>query len=656
METAHPYQYDQLTEPGALRLIILQPDRDLVAAIRCSLVSTTLQTCHDDLVDKYTALSYVWGDARERKEILVDGTGLDITASLDLALRHVRDPVKIIRVWADGICINQQDVLERNKQVAQMGLIYEIANHTVIFLGLATEHSDILIRAINSVGLLSNEMYSKISLDYNRLNKALVSMLNYPWFTRVWTLQELVLSADPWIQCGSLRCRWDVLGKYIPWKKTSAMEDGMQPLRDMNRFRTSSLQGKYTPKVHQSNQDEKDVEALLSILHSRRGLGATDPRDFIFAHLGMISKEIRQAISIDYTRSCLNTYVEIARQILAWIPNLDILQMVETRNDSRFIDGLPSWVPDWSQSIKSVQPGTFIIGSESSPRTRSGSNYRVLHDSSKLLVVPVTFLGTVVSVLPSASERDAMANNQTPNETRVDSRVSVSTTSTLSDEDFKFQETMLYFFRVMLETTWDAKESDIVINTIEDHGQYLNKSQLSTLREVVSNIHSIRDKSLLLSDNGSKTNEAYAICMALLRITHLYLWVTPTRIALLSNGSLICIPNNTCEGDNCFVDPSAGMSYGERKTTTLFARKDAGFSMSEEDNTALALLLSQFDAKEGECLPSLDEAGPFQLLVRGEFDYVPSILINWKLTSDHWVISWKGDWKDQTMTTGVILL
>ncbi|KAG4436310.1 hypothetical protein IFR05_008204 [Cadophora sp. M221] len=297
-----------------------------------------LQACHDDLVEKYTALSYVWGDAKERKDILVDDTRLDITASLDLALRHVRDPVKIIRVWADGICINQQDVLERNKQVTQMGLIYEIANHTIIFLGLATEQSDILIRAVNSVGRISTETDPDISLDNNQLNKALVDILKYPWLTRVWTLQELVLSADPWIQCGSLRCRWGVLGKYIPWRKTSAMEDV-----------------------------EKDVEALLSILHSRRGLGTTDPRDIIYAHLGMISKKIQGAISVDYSKSCSTIYTDIARQVLTSIPSLDILQMVETRDQSRLPDGLPSWVPDWNQSIKRVPPGPVIFARKVHP-------------------------------------------------------------------------------------------------------------------------------------------------------------------------------------------------------------------------------------------------------------------------------------------------
>ncbi|KAH6713261.1 heterokaryon incompatibility protein-domain-containing protein [Leptodontidium sp. MPI-SDFR-AT-0119] len=662
METLHPYQYDQLTEPGALRLIVLQPDHDLTAPVRCSLISTTLQACHDDLVEKYTALSYVWGDAKERKEILVDGTRLDITASLDLALRHVRDPVKVIRVWADGICINQQDVLERNKQVAQMGLIYEIANHTIIFLGLATEQSDILIRAVNSVGLLSKEMDREISLDYNQLNKAFIDILNYPWFTRVWTLQELVLSADPWIQCGSLRCRWGVFGKYIPWRKTSAMEDGMQSLRDLNGFRASHLHEKYNPSAYETHTVEKDAEALLSILHSRRGLGATDPRDFIYAHLGMISKKIQKAISIDYEKSCSSTYTEIARQALVWIPSLDILQMVGTRNESRLLDGLPSWVPDWSQSIKRVQPGTFIIGLQSSPRTRPKLNYCLLHGDSTLLLVPVKSLGTVEYIFPAASERAGCSTDQVHEKKDATSQISNSSTSIPREDDAKFKETMLDFFGTMLESIWGEERKDIVMKATSEHNQYLNDTQIGMLRGVVTNILKIRDKSLPLyraepwesEENGTKN--AYELCKALLRITELYLWVVPARVALLSTKSLICISEDASVGDLCCIDLSAGLSYGDRSTTTIFVRRDEEFSMSDQDRAALPPLRSPLlDANGRERLSWLEDPGVFRFLARGEFEVVSSELLKHNGTGRDWSPPWKEEENKQSWT-GLVLL
>jgi len=38
----------------------------LKSEIRCSLFTTTLRECEDDIAEHYAALSYVWGDQVER--------------------------------------------------------------------------------------------------------------------------------------------------------------------------------------------------------------------------------------------------------------------------------------------------------------------------------------------------------------------------------------------------------------------------------------------------------------------------------------------------------------------------------------------------------------------------------------------------------------
>ncbi|KAF2501874.1 HET-domain-containing protein, partial [Lophium mytilinum] len=137
------YQYPQLEGEDAIRLVVIQPSADLTAPIRCSIIQTLLLECEDDIADHYVALSYVWGDQTNRRSVEVDGkAALDITASLDEALRHIRNHHKCLRIWADGVCINQNDVEERNKQVRRMGRIYENAAHTIIFLGLATRETE----------------------------------------------------------------------------------------------------------------------------------------------------------------------------------------------------------------------------------------------------------------------------------------------------------------------------------------------------------------------------------------------------------------------------------------------------------------------------------------------------------------------------------
>jgi hypothetical protein len=118
------YGYKPLAEPDSIRLIELRPCLDKNAQIECSLTYTSLSQIDAEIIDHYTALSYVWGDPKDLASVLVENLYLQVTTNLECALRHLRDGTRLIYVWADAICINQLDVSERNLQVSQMGEIY----------------------------------------------------------------------------------------------------------------------------------------------------------------------------------------------------------------------------------------------------------------------------------------------------------------------------------------------------------------------------------------------------------------------------------------------------------------------------------------------------------------------------------------------------
>ena len=100
------YQYQKLTEPDAIRLILIQPSEDLETPVSCSLLCTSLSECHNNVIDKYTALSYVWGNPARSQMVSVNGEAMYITQSLNSALRHLRDAHRSRLIWADAICIN----------------------------------------------------------------------------------------------------------------------------------------------------------------------------------------------------------------------------------------------------------------------------------------------------------------------------------------------------------------------------------------------------------------------------------------------------------------------------------------------------------------------------------------------------------------------
>jgi hypothetical protein len=78
------YHYTKLTNPDSFHLILLEPSPALTAPLQCSLLISTLLEYDEEVIDHYTALSYVWGDAIDKRIISIDGKfSLEVTATLE---------------------------------------------------------------------------------------------------------------------------------------------------------------------------------------------------------------------------------------------------------------------------------------------------------------------------------------------------------------------------------------------------------------------------------------------------------------------------------------------------------------------------------------------------------------------------------------------
>ncbi|KAH6705398.1 heterokaryon incompatibility protein-domain-containing protein [Leptodontidium sp. MPI-SDFR-AT-0119] len=342
------YQYRPIVEGDGIRLLELEPNSDFGATIQCSLIHTTLKEYDEDLINHYTALSYVWGDAKVTKSIMVEGFGVDITINLDSALRYMRDTSRKRLIWADAICINQSDDEEKNNQVRQMGKVYRCATHTIIFLGEPTANTNFILKELQfSQTWKSIEMSE--DLPWN-------DILTRAWFQRVWVYQELIFSLDPWVQCGHLRVRWEVLYRNIenlkasnqhvePWKAILQMGSGRKRLvSDVGRRGNASFS-----------------ELLISTLEARRGQGVFDPRDMLFAHTSILSvaaasPEIQALTNVDYKKTCAEVYVDIVKHMLlssrAPSPSYGIFSYAEAAVERTTVDRelqIPSWAPNWMQ-------------------------------------------------------------------------------------------------------------------------------------------------------------------------------------------------------------------------------------------------------------------------------------------------------------------
>ncbi|RDW57329.1 hypothetical protein BP5796_12779 [Coleophoma crateriformis] len=83
----------------------------------------------------YKALSYSWGLAGKPRVVLLNGCKHSVTASLESALRRLRQSDDDVSIWADALCINQSNNSERTRQVGLMHEIFSSAEEVIIYLG-----------------------------------------------------------------------------------------------------------------------------------------------------------------------------------------------------------------------------------------------------------------------------------------------------------------------------------------------------------------------------------------------------------------------------------------------------------------------------------------------------------------------------------------
>ncbi|KAE9367182.1 hypothetical protein N431DRAFT_385395, partial [Stipitochalara longipes BDJ] len=371
MAQQEPFQYQEQIGRGAFRVFLIQPCPDVSAPLKGKLIATTLEEYDNSILHHYIALSYVWGNKSDRRTAFIDGKRLDITATLDSALRHIRDPMGELKVWADGICINQADVKERNIQVQQMGLIYQLARHTIIYLGESTPTSAALLDALVSFSSSLENRGSGYMANIARLLNYGSDDAFYPklvprrdvqvfagiliaqewwWFCRIWVLQELVLSLDPWVQIGLQRVRWDIFVDFLQFcSQNGDLPEDLLHALTMIKFRNTLSPSLWRRQV---SNDSNSAARLLDLLASRRGLGATDPRDMIYGHLGLLgvkdpNNKLDKIIQVDYNQPVSELFTQVVLYMISARRRFDIFSHVRDAPIEKRTN-FPTWVPDWT--------------------------------------------------------------------------------------------------------------------------------------------------------------------------------------------------------------------------------------------------------------------------------------------------------------------
>lgn len=362
----------------------------------------------------YTAISYVWGNPDFIKPMICNGKQFFTTANLDIALRYLRHVDVAVMLWIDQICINQDDLEEKTEQVLLMSRIFAHAQKTLVWLGEESDDCRGALKTIHAVidafQYHDNEDWIPEPEDFERMFlpapgsskwSELGKFLARPWFQRVWIIQEIVFSKKIRFLCGKTYISWDdmtifvlcmikhdlvqYLGLNGPPQETSASDSACGRLLDI--FSTQTDFANFTSRV-----------SLLTSLVYGRGAQATDPRDKVFAVMGMTLT----IINPDYTKATFDVYTEAAQSVQPTY----MAEMLSCVDHDQPVTGRPSWVPDWSTPRHTTALG-YSSSSASVYQNRRFSKLwpRPIRQEGKSLIVIGTLFDSISDLTAVASSK-----------------------------------------------------------------------------------------------------------------------------------------------------------------------------------------------------------------------------------------------------------
>jgi hypothetical protein len=142
------------------------------------------------------------------------------------------------------------------------------------------------------------------------------------------------MAAKAVVMCGSHQFPWlDVLAF------TDALAGPSKVIAPLARWDKAQAFGQAA-----SQRYESEGIQLETLMFARRCCGATDPKDLVFAHLGITNEGQQRLLPVDYAMSIEQVYAETTKLLIRQARGLDVLTAVY-HADRKL--GMPSWTVDW---------------------------------------------------------------------------------------------------------------------------------------------------------------------------------------------------------------------------------------------------------------------------------------------------------------------
>ncbi|KAJ4376360.1 hypothetical protein N0V83_001643 [Neocucurbitaria cava] len=482
-----------------IRLATILPGR-YIDTVACN-----LSTAYVDDLPEYYSLSYVWGDRKNPRQILLNGVPFDVTRNLQAALRRLRHPTQSRLYWIDMICINQNLGEERTHQVNLMRLIYSRATEVFLWLGdiaettnqeasPALQNNDSeeclnkaeAVRAVSHIELLATGQHLRYDAQGDeqlRLMaelRALDKLMRSTWWRRIWTVQEAILPPKVMVMVGWLQVPWATLvaaARSVPKHGLECclgVKAAEWNILDTFNERVAQIDY-FRHRYHQGHHPY-----LSGLLHDFRTRSSTDSRDKIFGLLGLVTEDLKyNELQADYSLPTDAVYRQAFIYLLQQKKSVNLL--VRAIELKRTLD-LPTWIPDWTAEVDEATANielNIIYTLHLYNASQSTQSDIVYPNTSNMLGVKGLLFDTVAT-LP-----EALSHDPWPTEPRIEEYVkSLYENMGRPSGSYMGRESLARAFRRLfsMDKVVNVTGDSFLRATGRDYGKYPNTCLLYPLR------------------------------------------------------------------------------------------------------------------------------------------------------------------------------
>ncbi|UKZ95212.1 uncharacterized protein TrAFT101_010062 [Trichoderma asperellum] len=190
-----------------------------------------------------------------------------------------------------------------------MAMIYAMASRVIVWIGESEDNSD---QALEEIHKSTDEQPTE---NHGEIRRAVIKLLLLPWFRRIWVLQEVAAARNVVILCGSTE-----IDGYVFCIGVNALKLTYQDNPGLgNLIRTATYLIRRTgfwPKkaTSESRIFSLNIGLLSELIDMYHGREASDPRDKIYALLGMSSNSY--SLTPDYNITWQTLFERVIRHII----------------------------------------------------------------------------------------------------------------------------------------------------------------------------------------------------------------------------------------------------------------------------------------------------------------------------------------------------